>query len=217
MGCDVLVLASSSRELEGVLTNISTPLSIAGETVGVGKVCSAVSTMQALERYRPRMVVLLGYAGALDPELAIGDGVIATKVIQYDLDLRPFGLAIGQTYDAEGKPLSGELPLQTYDLPSFKAVVFGSADRFLVRSYRQEHPELRTVLGLDCADMEGFSVASACRAHGIPLTMIRVVSDDEQGHRPKDYAKFVRNASKTLSRGLQLLLDVPSEKSPTNL
>ncbi len=94
----------------------------------------------------------------------------------------------------------------------------GTADRFLVRSYREEHPELRDSLQLDCSDMEGgYSVAFACYSANIPCAMIRVVSDDAKGNRSKKFTKFVREANKKLQETLQLLLESPSEKSPTSL
>ncbi|NCC64113.1 MAG: hypothetical protein EOM15_05620, partial [Spirochaetia bacterium] len=89
--------------------------------------------------------------------------------------------------------------------------------RFLLRSYRESHPFLTKEMCLQVSDMEGFSVARAASMHGVPCSILRVVSDDAQGHRPKKFSSFAREASKKLAHGLLQLLEEPREKSPTSL
>jgi adenosylhomocysteine nucleosidase len=72
-------------------------------------------------------------------------------------------------------------------------------------------------LGLGASDMEGFGVAMACRLRIIPCSILRVISDDSRGHRPKEFKRFVRQANERLKNGLVQLLDAPREKSPTSL
>ncbi|MGH0052741.1 MAG: 5'-methylthioadenosine/S-adenosylhomocysteine nucleosidase, partial [Sphaerochaetaceae bacterium] len=181
------------------------------------KVASGITLARAIAQHQPKMVVLVGYCGALDEELAITDVVCVERVVQYDLDLRAFGLDWGSTILGDGARSPAFIPLFAPVIEGVRPVVMGTADRFLLRSYRTEHPALREVLHIDCSDMEGYSVAFACWAIGIPCAMLRVVSDDAYGHRPKVFNQFVRDASKRLRRALQLLLESPSEKSPTSL
>jgi adenosylhomocysteine nucleosidase len=222
MKADVLVLGAIKRELEGVLTKLGEPLVLAGRevvglTLGVGKVQSALAAMQAVQTYAPSSVVLLGYAGAIDAGLAIGDGFVATKVVQYDLDLRAFALQRGQTFDENSKVAASTIDLYAPALSGFKQVVLGTADRFLLRSYREQNPYLSEELGLQASDMEGFAVARACQVLGLPCSILKVVSDDGLGRRPKDFKRFVRQADECLRMGLAQLLELPSEKSPTSL
>lgn len=222
MNIDVLVLAATKRELEGVLTKFDEPLSLAGQLVvglctGVGKVQSALSTLKALSAYAPHQVIVLGYAGAIDPALEIGDAITATKAVQYDLDLRLFALERGGTFDGSGRIVSGHIDLFVPNLQGFKKVALGTADRFLLRSYRQENPYLIDELGLGACDMEGFAIAQACKLESIPCSILKVISDDAMGHRPKDFKRFVRQANERLKEGLLQLLESPSEKSPTSL
>lgn len=222
MKAEILVLAATNRELEGVLTKLNEPYQlgthrVVGVCTGVGKVQSALATLDALHTYNPRLVVLLGYAGAIDPSLAIADLIMATKVVQYDLDLRSFGLQRGQTFDGDGKVVPGSIDLFAPDLKGFKKVVLGTADRFLLRSYRQQHPYLTEELGLEASDMEGFCIAQACLLQAIPCAILRVISDDAEGRRPKDFKRFVRKANERLSDALLQLLEAPKEKSPTSL
>jgi adenosylhomocysteine nucleosidase len=48
-----------------------------------------------------------------------------------------------------------------------------------------------------CADMESAAIAQVCRAAGIPLGVMRVISDSADGSAHIDFAKFVEvSASK---------------------
>ncbi len=222
MELDVLVVAPLKHELEGILTKLDEPVSIAGKRVlgtliGVGKVASALATMQAILTYQPKQVILLGFGGAVDPSLEIGSALIATRVVQYDLDLRRFKLAWGDTFGPEGTVTKGTLDLFAPPLDGFAPAVFGTADRFLLRSEREQHPELASELGIALADMEGYSVALASHLHQLPCSLLRVVSDDAQGTRPKRFARFAEEARTKLARGLYALLEEPREKSPTSL
>ncbi len=222
MKVDVLVVAPLRHELEGVLTKLDEPVAIAskrviGTVIGVGKVASGVAIARSIALYEPKLVVLVGYCGALDEHLAVGDVVCANKVVQYDLDLRAFGLDWGSTFLGDGSPSPPFLPFYCPTIDGVKTVVMGTADRLLVRSYREEHPELREVLQLDCSDMEGYAVAFACYSANIPCAILRVVSDDAKGKRPKQFKQFIRESTIKLQDTLQLLLESPSEKFPTSL
>ncbi|MBJ2357902.1 5'-methylthioadenosine/S-adenosylhomocysteine nucleosidase [Sphaerochaeta sp. S2] len=222
MSVDVLLVAPLKHELEGILTKLNEPVLFAskrviGTVVGVGKVASGIAVAKAIITYKPALVVLVGYCGALEETLAIGDIVCASSVVQYDLDLRAFGLDWGSTFLGDGSHAPSFLPLYCPAIEGVKSVVMGTADRFLVRSYREEHPELRENLHLGCSDMEGYAVAFACHTASIPCAIIRVVSDDAKGRRHKQFPVFVREANKKLQETLQLLLESPSEKSPTSL
>ncbi|NCC65012.1 MAG: hypothetical protein EOM15_10190 [Spirochaetia bacterium] len=222
MHVDVLVLAPSRRELEGVLPIEHKMITIAGKQVfsqciGVGKVLSALNAQKAIMTYNPSLVVLVGYCGALVQSLDILDPVLAIEVKQYDLDLCAFGLQRGFTFDQHMHVVSGCCSLVAPPLTGFRQVVLGSADRFLLRSYRETHPFLTDEMCLQVSDMEGFSVALAASIHAVDCSILRVVSDDAQGRRPKKFSSFAREASKKLNQGLFQLLEEPREKSPTSL
>ena len=51
---------------------------------GMGKVAAALAATSLLERVQPRALIFSGVAGGLDPELDIGDVVIADNVVQFD-------------------------------------------------------------------------------------------------------------------------------------
>src|SRR5690348_2974775 len=56
---------------------------------GVGKVAAALATQFACDVFKPRCVVSMGIAGALDKKTRAGQVVVATSAVQHDMDGRP--------------------------------------------------------------------------------------------------------------------------------
>ncbi len=222
MALDCLVVASNATELEGFLTKggevgVYTGKTYLTATIGVSQVQSALNALQAIITHTPKRLLLVGYAGGIDPTLSIGDCVLATEVIQYELDLRCFGLKRGETLGRAPNEMLGELSL--FVPPFAKAIPArgGSSDRFLLRPWREANPWLVDELDLGFSDMESYGVALAAKMQGIPCTVCRVISDDDKGRRPKSYQKFCLSANQIFVEVLYSLLELPSEKSPTSL
>ena len=62
---------------------------------GVGKVNAAMCTQIVIGRFGATRVINSGVAGALDPTLDIGDLVISTDAVQYDMDVTGLGYEPG--------------------------------------------------------------------------------------------------------------------------
>lgn len=205
----IIVAASSSAELQAcpVQENLL-PLS-----TGVGKVVAAATLAHQFSLQRVKAVVGVGTCRALNPNLAIGDLVVAKTVLQYDLDLRRFGLLRGETFDSQGQKL-GALTTQLHTLnnivdDSYQRLLqaaVGSADLFLVASELEKRSYLHQELALDAVDMESYSYAAVANAFQIPWAIIRCVSEDASARRPKDYQKFLRSASERMYATLEQLL-----------
>jgi len=181
----LLVLAASEGELEGLLPKC------AAAVIGVGKVQSAVRSLEAIQTNRPDKVVCIGYAGSIADGLQIGDVVVGTRICQYDVDLTHFGCERCEVPTGNGNTQLGFLPL--WDDPRIVGTrgAIGSADVFLTRSYLGSHQFLGSGgLGLLACDMEGFSVAYAASRFSLPVMVVRIISDDSKGHRPKSFPRF---------------------------
>jgi adenosylhomocysteine nucleosidase len=126
---------------------------------GIGKVSAAVAVSRAIAERRPSRVLNVGTAGALH------DGWEGThrigRVIEHDVDHVALGALIGEE-------LSGEIVLD-----GGADAVLATGDAFVADGARRDELARRAHL----VDMEGFAVARACVAAGVPVDLVKVVSD----------------------------------------
>jgi hopanoid-associated phosphorylase len=104
-------------------------------------------------------VLSIGLGGALDPQLAVGDVVIASEVI---------GDGRWPTDEAWSDRLATALP------EARRAVAYGS-DKMILKA--ADKAILHAETGAALADMESHVAARFAAGRGLPLTVVRVVSD----------------------------------------
>jgi nucleoside phosphorylase len=163
----ILVVAASAMERNGVTD-------LPSSVVGVGKVQSAVRTLEAIQTNSPDLVVCVGFAGALSADLNIGDVVVGTTVCQYDIDLTAFKLKRCTVPTGEGAHSLGILSLWDDPRVEGKRGPLGTADRFVTPAYRKDHPFVTEELGVIACDMESYAVAYAASRRNIPCMVARV-------------------------------------------
>ncbi len=171
-----------------------------------GKVAAATTATNLILDFNVDRIVFTGVAGAISPELNVGDVVIGQRLFQHDMDARP----LMRRFEI---PLTGktsfETPLQNVDTMAqavhnflknnkeFRKILteqqisnpkmligdIASGDLFISSSAMKQAlgKNLPSVL---CAEMEGAAVAQVCDDYGIPLIVVRVISDtaDEEAH-----------------------------------
>jgi adenosylhomocysteine nucleosidase len=125
---------------------------------GMGKVNAAMAVARLLAKERPSEIINLGTAGALKPGLH-GTHLI-NRVIQHDLDSATLHALTGMTVGAPISLADEGLVLATGD-------AFVSSDQ--VRHELAEHADL--------VDMEGYAVAAAALAAGVPVRLVKHISD----------------------------------------
>lgn len=194
----VLVLAANEGELKWMNGYQETSCA----TLGVGKVLSAVNATIQVQKIKPDHVLLVGWSGAVDPSFSIGDGFWGSRCVQYDIDLQSFKMPRGVVPDGK-KSSVGSLPL--FFPPQAHTTVLGTADRFLLRSYREANPWISEELSIGLSDMESYGVAYAMQQLNVPLSIYRVVSDDSKGHRPKKFGVFMKQSGLLFSKALETI------------
>ncbi len=193
----------------------------------VGKVAAAATTMHLILEFGVREIVFTGVAGVLDPRLRVGDVVVATELIQHDLDARPlfprfeapllgvsrFAVEAARrdaaTVAAESflrdflnKSISPE-DLARFGLqsPSVHTGLIASGDQFITSHDAKE--SLRAILpDALCVEMEGAAVAQVGHEHGVPVTVIRTISDAADDSAPADFSAFIERVASEYSRGI---------------
>jgi adenosylhomocysteine nucleosidase len=184
-----VVVASSKREL----------FLDEGNTVGVGLVEATLNTSNLINNKNINHIVVVGTCGAINVDFAVGDLIVGSLVVNYGLDLSRFKINKGETFNKEGAVV-GPIKLKEIRGNSINRkvhhnVVVGSSDQFLVAKNRE--PILKD-LGIDVVDMESYAVARVASFYNIDVSVVRVVSDNYKGHRPKNFKSFLEEAVKDI-------------------
>jgi nucleoside phosphorylase len=132
---------------------------------GIGKTAAAASTTEALLSRDDRThltVVNIGTVGALRDDVA--GLVLPSTVINHDIN-------------AEAVRSLGFDPADTLAVADGDGSVLASGDVFVI------DPEVRSRLAqrADVVDMEGYAVVYACQRLGVPVRLVKHVSDAADG------------------------------------
>ena len=188
-------------------------------TTGIGKVNAAMTATLAIEHFRPSQIIFTGVAGGLNPNLNLGDIVIAKQAAQHDLgkmaspEIENFGVRNPITgkrnpvffpadprllQAAQAAQLRVELsPLDTPDGQRLPRIVTGTVvtgDIFV--AFDSKRASLHEKFGADAVEMEGASVAQICWQHNIPCLVIRSLSDYAGSDATDDFKKYYKIAAR---------------------
>lgn len=171
-----------------------------------GKVAAATTATNLILDFNVDRIVFTGVAGGISPLLNVGDIVIGQRLYQHDMDARP----LMRRFEI---PLTGktsfEIPQQNVDTMSqavhnflknnkeFRKILaeqditnpkmligdIASGDLF-ISSADMKQALIKNLPSVLCAEMEGAAVAQVCDDYGVPLIVVRVISDsaDEEAH-----------------------------------
>lgn len=173
-----LIVVALEEEADAL--EVSLPVLITGP----GKVNAAAAVAHAVSSARPASVINLGTAGGLHDGLN-GVHEIHT-VMQHDFDAAAFHALVQREY---GEPI--ELVADT----GANRVVLATGDTFItdtgVRTALSRHAHL--------VDMEGYAVAWAARNAGVPVRLIKLVSDDAGDDALRTWTQTVGEHAKALA------------------
>lgn len=168
---------------------------------GMGKVSAGIGAQALIDEYHPDYVINTGCAGALSPELGIGDVVLSKSVVEWDLDLQAIGYPLGYIDALDCVEMKADRELCdriAAVIPDDVNIVKGmvvSGDQF-VSTNEQRAKILANFPDAQCAEMEGAAVGHVCRQNRIPFCIIRTMSDTADGNSGVDYGEFSIEASK---------------------
>jgi len=201
---------------------------------GIGKVNTAAVATLLASRFEAQTLVFSGVAGGLDPELAIGDVVIAERAIQHDTGvienehLHPYQAGhipfFNPTHDL-GYAVEPELlarvraRLEALELAPLSAAAGGSGrppklvygtilagDQYIHCEATRER--LHREFQAQAVAMEGAALAQVAARLGVPWLEIRALSDLAGKDSRFDFAKFVDEVAKSSALILRRLLPV---------
>jgi adenosylhomocysteine nucleosidase len=138
---------------------------------GWGKISAAASAQYAIDRWAPRLLVNLGTCGGFEGGVRVGDLVLATRTVVYDIVER-----MGDPEEAIAD-YATSLDLSWLAKPYPEAVVAAtlvSADRDLDPA---DLPKLRAKYGAVAGDWETGAIAWTAARSKTPCLIFRAVSD----------------------------------------
>lgn len=165
---------------------------------GVGKAKTAASVQFLLDHFPIEAIIFTGVAGAINPDLKIGDIIICQKTAQHDFDIGGKGILEDmRTPWFEADPKLVELAaragqdLELGDRVRIGAVLTG--DQTIIDS--QKRKWLWQTFQGDCVEMEGAAVALVCSLNKVPFVLIRAITDLADENAREDFGRTMSQAA----------------------
>ncbi|MFY3552150.1 5'-methylthioadenosine/adenosylhomocysteine nucleosidase [Achromobacter insolitus] len=187
----------------------------------IGKVAAAATASIVIHEFKATRVIFTGLAGGLHEDVAVGDVVVATALMQHDMDARPL-------FEQHEIPLLGRERFEAD--PVLSASLLESA-----RQFARTHAGLPDAAGLPpprvhhgliatgdvfvnsndyahqlrqrlpealCLEMEGGAMAQVCYEFGVPYAVLRVISDQADHAAKADFTDFLMNLARVYTAGI---------------
>jgi adenosylhomocysteine nucleosidase len=201
----------------------------------IGKVAAATTATVLLERFGVSRMVFTGVAGGLAAQAHVGDVVLATELLQHDMDASPLfprhevpltGVTRYATDAVLTEALRRAVPVALQDVVNHlprsdwlgldltqarvhEGLVI-SGDRFVATTaesaaLQRELPDALAV------EMECAAMAQVCHDYGVPLAAVRTISDRADDAAHVDFPKFIQTIASRYSVAVldRLLAQLP--------
>jgi adenosylhomocysteine nucleosidase len=186
----------------------------------LGKVASSATAAMLIERFDVSHLLFTGVAGSADTKVKVGDIVIATELVQHDMDTRPLfprfeipltGLSRfpsdakinSQLVQAASNFLAQDMLSEiseenrlNFNLHQARVHqgLIASGDEFIasISRLRELKADFPDLLAVE---MEGAAVAQVCHEFGVPFSVIRTISDNANEDSAVDFLSFIRHVA----------------------
>lgn len=169
---------------------------------GIGKVNAAICSTLLINTFNVDKVLFTGVAGALNPNIEIGDIVVSTDLMEHDFNVTAFGYEPGIIPRMENSIFKANENLVKLAKES-ATKQFGenrvwlgrivSGDEFVASVEKIKW--LRETFNGECTEMEGASVAHVCEILKKPFVIIRSISDKANHDANMNFDEFVKLAA----------------------
>ena len=189
----------------------------------IGKVAAATTATALIERFGVDRIVFTGVAGGIGPGVRVGDVVLASSLVQHDMDASPL-------FPRHEVPLYGRSRFDTD--PALSQGLAQAAQQVLTQVARHVGPTAVAEFGLhaprlhtgliasgDCfvsdalecqalqkrlpdalaVEMEGAAVAQVCADYGVPFAALRTISDRADDTAHVDFVRFIQGVASRYS------------------
>jgi adenosylhomocysteine nucleosidase len=156
---------------------------------GVGKINATRFITERVLKEKPDLVVNVGTAGSLKPELS--GTIIVGDVVEHDMCAEPLAPRGSTPFDTKDSVFSSDLG----------GVRCATGDSFVT----QPDPWL-IENSVDIVDMELFAIAKVCTHYGIPWRSLKYVSDYVDENSAQSWTESLEIASREIGSKIRLML-----------
>lgn len=171
--------------LEGELDQKKLPKEIPIIYSGVGKINATLTTMKAIQEFKPKKIINFGTVGKINSKLS--DLISIQKVIQRDMLTEPLAPR-GKTPFCK-KPSEFHSELGQYTC--------GTGDSFVT-----SHDDWLIKQGVDVVDMELFAIAAVAHEHQIPWISFKFITDDANHDSGNDWQENINSGEELFLKEL---------------
>ena len=174
---------------------------------GIGKVNAGICTQILASVYGVDTVINTGIAGSLNADIDIGDIVVSTSLVQYDVDARNFGYKLGEIPRMNIVEFPADKYLIDKTQSAFDSLDLGiklykgmvaTGDKFV--SEDSLKAEIISNFHAYCVEMEGAAIAQTAMLNNMACVVIRAISDKADNSADVDYRSFEAKAIENMSK-----------------
>ena len=176
---------------------------------GIGKVAAAITATVLIEKFQVHRILFTGVAGGLAPHVKVGDVVVGKELLQHDMNASPLfppyevpllGRALFQTDDVMTQCLIESAALALPHAQVHTGLII-SGDQFVSSASESQRLQSQIPDAL-AVEMEGAALAQVCHAYGIPMAVVRTLSDRADDDAHTDFVQFVKAVASPFSAAI---------------
>jgi adenosylhomocysteine/aminodeoxyfutalosine nucleosidase len=176
----------------------------------IGKVFSTLTASTMIQKFGCDTLLFSDVAGGINPELKIGDLIIANQLSQHDLDItafgHPFGFVPGGDVYVKTDPSLNKLAIEVAKENNVKIIegTIATGDQFVCDEKRKAF--IQDTFKADALEMEGASVAIVCDALNVPCLILRAISDTADMDAGFNFDEFLETSAKNSASFLMKII-----------
>ena len=176
---------------------------------GIGKVAAAITATVLIEKFQVHRILFTGVAGGLASHVKVGDVVVGKELLQHDMNASPLfppyevpllGRARFQTDDVMTQCLIESAALALPHAQVHTGLII-SGDQFVSSASESQRLQSQIPDAL-AVEMEGAALAQVCHAYGIPMAVVRTLSDRADDDAHTDFVQFVKAVASPFSAAI---------------
>ena len=164
---------------------------------GIGKVFAAICAQTMIIKFGADKIINTGVAGTLTNKIGIMGIVVASALVQHDMDTTYFGDPKGMISGINVVEFKTDDTLSEKICKNIKGDyirgIIASGDAFIADEGKKK--EIADTFNAVACEMEGAAIAHVCYVNNIPVCVVRSISDGADGDKVMSYEQFREEAA----------------------